>query len=128
MSYREVEMVRAGLEHFASAGEPVWEHTHEDVEVHDHDIMDGEDYFGHEGVRRWLADWAAAWSDFSMEPEEYIDGDGCVIAVVRMRATGARSGIEVDRRDAILFRFRDDKYARIDYFNSREQAIEEAGL
>jgi ketosteroid isomerase-like protein len=102
--------------------------THEDVVVADHDIMDGEDYRGHPGVKRWLADWATAWSNFSMEPEEYIDVGECVVVVFRLTATGASSGVEVARQDGLVNRLRDGKIVRLDYYNSRRQALDAVGL
>src|SRR5437588_1205236 len=104
MSAESVAVVRAAVEHFARTGEPAWHVTAEDAQVRDHDIMDGGEYRGREGILQWLSNWSEAWSDFSMEPEDYIDGGECVIAVVRMRARGASSGVEVDRQDAILCR------------------------
>jgi hypothetical protein len=45
----------------------------EDIEVHDHDTRDQGEYRGHAGYGRSLKDWGAAWADWTMEPEEYID-------------------------------------------------------
>jgi len=128
VSQQNVDLVRQSFERFVETGEPVWELMHEDVEIRDHDIMDGSEYRGHAGFGQWLADWGAAWSSFEMEPQEYIDGGDCVIVVVHMRATGARSGIEVDRQDAAVNWLRDGKVARIDYFNNRDQALAAAGI
>jgi ketosteroid isomerase-like protein len=128
MSEQDIEVVRVALGEFFATGEPVWELIDENVEIHDHDIMDGSDYRGHDGFRRWLADWADAWSSFSADVEEYIDGGGCVVVVLRMRATGAASGIEIDRQDASVNVVRDGRIVGIDYFNSRAQALEAAGL
>ena len=76
MSQANVELVQRGFEHFVATGEPAWETLHEHVEVDDHDIMDGREYRGHADVRRWLyEDWAAAWSDYSAEPQEFIEAD-----------------------------------------------------
>ena len=128
MSAESVATVRAGMEHFFRTGEPAWHTMAADVEVRDHDIMDGSEYHGREGIGRWLSNWSEAWSDFRMEPEDYIDGGDCVIAVVHMRATGAGSGSEVDRQDAILCRLRDGKVASMDYYNNVPQAVAAAGL
>ena len=130
MSQENVELVRSGFEHFVATGEPAWDTLHGEVEVYDHDIMDGREYRGHADVRRWLfEDWAAAWSDYSAEPEEFIDvDDDHVIAVFRVKATGRGSGVEVERQDAILYALRDLKVVRVDYYNSKQQALEAVGL
>jgi ketosteroid isomerase-like protein len=123
-----VKRLEEGFEHFAHTGEPMWDQIHEDVEIHDHDIMDASEYRGHAGFRRWLEDWTAAWSDFTMEPEEFIDAGNRAIIVLRMKATGRGSGVPVDRQDAIVWELRGEKFGRIDYYNSREQALRAAGL
>jgi ketosteroid isomerase-like protein len=128
MSEQNVELVRRGFEHFVATGEPAWDTLHEHVEVRDHDIMDGSEYHGHADVRRWLfEDWASAWSEYSAEPEEYIDFDEHhVIAVFRMKATGRASGVAIERQDAMLYEVRDQQLTRIDYYNSKQQALEAA--
>ena len=130
ISEQNVELVQRGFEHFVATGEPAWETLHEQVEVYDHDIMDGREYRGHADVRRWLyEDWAAAWSDYSAEPQEFIEADDDrVIAVVGIKATGRASGVEIERQDAMLYVVRDLKIVRIDYYNSKQQALEAAGL
>ena len=130
MSAENVELVRNGLEHFVATGEPAWDTLSEHVEVRDHDIMDGREYRGHGDVRRWLfEDWASAWSDYSSEPEEFIDvDDERVIAVSRVKTTGRSSGVEIERQDAMVFLVRDRQIVHIDYYNSKQQALQAAGL
>jgi ketosteroid isomerase-like protein len=128
MSQENVELIRIFNEHFIATGEPAWEALHEDVEAHDHDIMDAGEYRGHEGVARWLEDWSAAWSQFTLDTREYIDAGDSVVIVFLMKATGRGSGLEIEREDAMVCRMRDGLVARIDYFNSRQQALELVGL
>jgi hypothetical protein len=45
-----------------------------------------------------------------------------------MKPKGAASGLELDRQDAQVYRFRDNKIVRNDYYNSKAQALEAAGL
>src|SRR5262249_1866128 len=102
MSQGEGELVREALERLLRTGEPAWDVIHEEVEVRDHDIPDASEYKGHAGVRRWLfEDWAAARSDFSLEPQEYIDVAESVVAIFRLKATGRGSGVRVERLDAM---------------------------
>src|ERR1700680_3949813 len=107
MSQVNVEVIQRGFEHFMATGEPHWESCHEAVEVHDHDTMDQGEYRGHAGLGRWLEDWAAAWSEFSMEPEEFLDSGERVVAVFRVTATGRNSGVTLERQDAMVFKVRD---------------------
>jgi len=94
--------------------------------VRDHDIMDGREYHGHADVRRWLfEDWASAWSEYSAEPEEFMDvDDEHVIAVLRIKATGRASGVAIERQDAMVYVVRDQQVTRLDYYNSKQQALE----
>ena len=126
MSEQNVELVRRGFEHFLATGEPAWDTLHEHVEVRDHDIMDGREYRGHADVRRWLfEDWASAWSEYSAAPEEFIDvDDEHVIAVFRIKATGRASGVAIERQDAMVYVVRDLQVVRVDYYNSKQQALE----
>jgi ketosteroid isomerase-like protein len=125
---QNVERVRQGFEHYAATGEPDWEVLDEDIEVFDHDILDAGDYRGFEGYTRWLQDFGAAWSEFTMEPEEFIDAGNRVIAVFRVSAIGVGSGVRVQRQDAMVCEMKDLKVLRIDYYNNREQALKAVGL
>jgi len=126
MSQQNVDLVRRGLEHFVATGEPAWDTLHEHVEVRDHDSMDGREYHGYADVRRWLFDdWASAWSEYSAEPEEFMDvDDEHVIAVLRIKATGRASGVAIERQDAMVYVVRDQQVTRLDYYNSKQQALE----
>ena len=45
-----------------------------------------------------------------------------------MTATGRGSGLELNRQDALVYTIRDAKVVRLDYYNSKAQALEAAGL
>src|SRR5271157_4187196 len=129
MSQQDVRVIQDALARFMATGEPPWDALHEDVEVRDHDIMDASDYSGHAGFGRWLEDWSAAWSEDSIEPEEFLDAEGHrVVVFIRQRTTGQDSGVTLERHDAMVFELRDGKVARLDYYNNREQALKAAGL
>jgi len=128
MPHENVDLVKALLERFIAFGELSWDLMHEDIEVHDHDVMDAGEYRGHLGFARWLENWDAAWSEFSIEPEEFLDAGERVVFVFRMKATGRGSGVVVERQDAMVWEVRDGKIMRVDYYNSREQALKAVGL
>jgi ketosteroid isomerase-like protein len=128
MSRENVEIVRSALERYVTTGEPPWDVIAEDVEVRDHDIMDASDYRGHAGFARWIQDWSAAWSDDSIEPEEFLDAGERVVVLIRQRTTGHGSGVALERQDAMVFGMRDRMIARIDYYNSRAEALKAVGL
>ncbi len=129
MAAGDVEVVRESLTLWARTGEVDWDLVHEELEIRDHDLIDAGEYRGRGGFERWMTDWAAPWSTFSMELQELRDAGGhVVVAFVRMRATGAGSSVPVERDDAIVYRLRDGLIASLDYYNNREQALADAGL
>ena len=123
-----MEIVRESLERFVATGEPAWDMLHEEVEVHDHDILDAGEYRGHSGFARWLEDWGAGLPVYSFEPQEFIDAGDLVVAVILMKARGRGSSVDVERQDAMVCAVRDGKIWRVDYYNSRQQALKAVGL
>ena len=128
MSQENVEYIRQTWVTFGETGEPDFSSLDPEVEIHDHDLPDAPVHHGHAGFVRWMGDWAAAWAEYSVEPEEFIGAGDRVVVVVRMTATGRGSGVTLERHDALVYDLRDRKVVRIDYFNNREQALEAVGL
>jgi ketosteroid isomerase-like protein len=123
-----VDRLRRSLEHFVATGEPEWAVLHEDIEVYDHDILDAGEYRGFAGYRRWLEDFMVVWSEFALQPKEYLDAGEHVVAVFRVTAIGRVSGVKVEREDAMVCRMRDGQVLQLDYYNNRQQALEAVGL
>jgi ketosteroid isomerase-like protein len=128
MSRENVEVVQRALEHFSATGEVLWDLVDPEIEVHDHDAPDQGIYRGHAGFTRWLEDWGAAWADWSVEPQEFINAGESVVVVLRMKAEGRGSGINIDRQDAGVYAVRNGKVVRVDYYNNKRQALEAVGL
>jgi ketosteroid isomerase-like protein len=99
------------------------------IEILDHDLPDAaESYRGLDGFRRWQADWEASWASWRWEPEEFIDADDRVVAVLRVRAKGRGSGVDVERLDGAVWTLRDGKCIRFDYYGSKAEALKAVGL
>src|SRR5687767_15919075 len=115
MSHENLELVRR---RFAAALEDDWATTLEavdpDVEIHDFDIPDAGGVFrGHEGYRAWVQRWTDGWESVRMEdPEFRAIGEDCVIVLFRMVTVGKHSGMELERDDAIVYRFRAGRIVR----------------
>jgi ketosteroid isomerase-like protein len=82
---------------------------------------------GHDGFFAWLRRWNEAWGswrvqDLDIKPE----GDDRVIALFRMIASGEHSGLELERRDAIVYRLERGLIVYLAYYNDQEQAFEAA--
>jgi ketosteroid isomerase-like protein len=127
MSQENVDLVRRALEGFV-AGEILWDTLDEQVEVHDHDILDAGEYRGHSGFARWLEDWQAGFPVVSLKLEEFIDAGDGVVAIFLLKARPRGSSVDVERRDGIVYRCRAGRIVRFDYYNSRAQALQAAGL
>ena len=127
VSQENLELVERGFESFLATGEPPWDLFDEEIEVYDHDTPDQGSYRGHVGVGRWVEVWGAAWAEWSMEPSEFIDAGDSVVVCVRMKTKGRGSGIEIERQDALVYKVHEGKILRLDYYNSREQALESVG-
>ena len=69
-----------------------------------------------------------SWEDWGWDPEEFIEAGERVIAVLRVHAKGRHSGIDVEQLNAAVWTLRDGKCVRLDYYDSRDQALQAAGL
>jgi ketosteroid isomerase-like protein len=84
---------------------------------------------GHEGLRKWFREWHEAWENVEYDVEELIDGADDVIGVVTVRGRGRGSGADVGlTRHAGLWTIREGKVVRVVWFQSRDDALEAAGL
>jgi len=83
---------------------------------------------GHDAVRASTLRWKDEWDDYELIPEEFADMGDRVVATVRFRARGRRSGIEVDARLYDVFTLRDGRIVRMDQYTERSEALEAAGL
>jgi ketosteroid isomerase-like protein len=128
MSRENVQVVQRVIAHFQATGEPDWATLDEEIEVHDHDTPDQGEYRGHTGFGRWLEEWGAAWAEWNIEPEEFIDAGDRIVAIIRMKTKGQGSGVETERQDAMVITMRGGKWLRVDYYNNRKQALESVGL
>jgi len=102
-----------------------------DTEVHDFDIPDADVYRGQSAIFDWNAQWDAAWASWEIEDLDIRPvADNRVVALFTMLAKGLGSGIELKRRDAIIFTLRDRKVVRIEYYNEAQKGpvLEAAGL
>ena len=87
------------------------------------------------GTRRGQAAFSTAveklfdgWESWQAEPEEFRAAGDQVAVVLRYRARGRGSGVEINGRESALWTFRDGKVARYAWFQEPGEAFEAAGL
>jgi ketosteroid isomerase-like protein len=129
MSKENVGVVRAVIDGWLRGDPSTLDLLAEDVVyVAPPTMPGGQTYHGHEGVLQWVVDWRAEWADYELEIERVEDLGDRVMTVERNKATGKRSGVEVDMRTFSLWSFRDGKVIRWQGFPTEEAALETAGL
>jgi ketosteroid isomerase-like protein len=85
-------------------------------------------YHGHQGVERFFREWLGGWSDYGIEPREYIDAGGSVVLVFRQSGIGRGSGVRTEREFFGVYDLNDSKVARYRQYESRTEALAAAGL
>ena len=127
MSQENVEIIRRSMEHFKRTKEWLWDVIDPEIEIHDHDVPDGDVFRGHSGWHEWETTFDSVWEQVSIEPEEYIDAGGDkVVLLLRLGAQG-RDGMSLERQDGVVYTLRDGKIVRMDYYGSRVEALEAVG-
>jgi ketosteroid isomerase-like protein len=128
---RNLDIVRAGYEYFARAGELpadiyapdfVWDMSHFDGWPED------QLYHGVAGTRAFLAAWTEAWEDWELEVESLHDVGEQVLAIMRQRGRSKTSGLPVEMSFGMLWTLRDGKETRMEMYADPAEARRAAGL
>lgn len=129
MSRENVEAFQEGVEAFNRGEMETWiDGFAEDVVfVAARSAVEGP-YHGHGGLRKWLADTAASFETFELNPEEVRDLDDRVLVLGTIRIRGRGAGVETDVPVAGVATFEDGKVVRWEDFRERRLALEAVGL
>ena len=82
-------------------------------------------YHGLDGAARWIAAIREAFEEFELAPSEYIGSGDRIVVPTRVTGRGRGSGVAVE---ATLWEIRDGRVDRLVLYQSREEALEAAGL
>ena len=85
-------------------------------------------YRGREGVIQAFREWQEAFSEFYVEPLDFIEQGDCVVIPQRQWGIGSTSGIPVEVEVTHVYEVRDNQIARVDEYDTLEEALEAAGL
>jgi len=86
----------------------------------------GEPYVGHDGLRAYLRDVAAVWSELRVEPREFREGGDVVVALGRIYAWGA--GRVVDAPVGWVWTVQEGRLVSGRVFDTQRAALDFAGL
>jgi ketosteroid isomerase-like protein len=127
MSEENVEIVRRGYAHFRATGEI---RAHPDLvwDVSTLGWPDEQIYSGPAGAMQFNAEWADAWDDWEVEPEDYIDAGERVVVIVNQRGRSKSTGVPVHMRFAQVWTLRNGQAIRMQMYASVEEALEDLGL
>ena len=102
MSEENVEIVRAQYTSFGQITEGgevhSWVLGYFDPNCEYRPVEEVDAIRGHEALIEWTERWLEAWSSYSDQVEEIIDGGEIVVAAVSISGRGRTSGVEIRQR------------------------------
>jgi ketosteroid isomerase-like protein len=131
MSQENVQVVKGVMSRFEAGDRQAWrEHFDPNVvwDTSASELPAASVYHGHQGVERFFRDWLETWTDYEVATREYIDAGNAVVFVFRQSGTGRGSGVRVERDFFGVCDMRKSKVVRFRLYESREEALEAAGL
>jgi len=100
-----------------------------EIEIHDvPGLPDARVYHGHQGWLDQIENFREAFSEMTYEPLEFIDAGDKVVSVIRATGVAKVGGLEGEATYAQLETWRNGKIVTIQYFNSKDQALQAAEL
>jgi ketosteroid isomerase-like protein len=130
MSQENVEILRRGYERFSRTRELDPDDWEPDA-VYDNSnaiFADPGVYRGRDAIEAFLAAQGEMWESQRFEPQEFIPVGADRVVVAHKIVSVGRDGIEVVARTANLFTLRDGKITHVKNFQTRDEALEAAGL
>lgn len=83
---------------------------------------------GIEGFRQLWLDWLEPWVSYHTHVDSVIDAGDRVVVLIKDRARPHDSDAEVELRAGSVWELRDGRIVRAEFFGSRAEALEAAGL
>jgi uncharacterized protein len=86
--------------------------------------VEGHDYVGYDGLRRFFADLSEVWEVWEPDPGSIEAGGDHVLALGRTRVRGRGSGVEMEFDWGHVFQFRDGKVVWARLYGDEHEARE----
>jgi ketosteroid isomerase-like protein len=80
-------------------------------------------YEGHDGIRAFYAEVLDIWESLTWEPIEIQEFGDLVAAVLESRGKGRGSGLELDRRSAMLWRIEGGRARSVVFYRDPDAAM-----
>jgi ketosteroid isomerase-like protein len=90
-------------------------------------VLNPATYEGHEGIRRFCDEVSEVWESFSWEPLEIRELEHGTLALIHSKGVGRGSGLELDRRAAMVWLVEGDQAVALTFYRDPAKALEAAG-
>jgi ketosteroid isomerase-like protein len=90
--------------------------------------LEGESYWGHNGLERFLRELAEDFDNVRFEIDEARDAGEQVVGIGRFRARGRASGVDLNVPLGVVTKVRQGKIFYMRFFSEPADALEAAGL
>jgi ketosteroid isomerase-like protein len=80
-------------------------------------------YRGRDGVIEAFREWVAPFSEYYVEPLDFIEQEGRVIVPMRQWGIGTTSGVPVEIEVTWVYEVRDNQVSRVDEYDTLEEAV-----
>jgi ketosteroid isomerase-like protein len=84
-------------------------------------------YEGYDGIRIFYSEVCDVWASYVWEPEALMEVSGSVVALLRSCGRGRGSGVEVERRTAMLWTVKAGRATAVCFFRDQDRALEAVG-
>ena len=130
MSQENVEIVRRAHEALNAGNiDELVTFCHDDFQLDMSDrVFNPATYQGHDGIRQFYSEVQEVWERYVWEPEEMLDEGDVVVALLRTEGKGRGSGVEIDRKTAMIWTLRGGKALWLRFYREPERALEAVGL
>jgi uncharacterized protein len=83
---------------------------------------------GRDSFERFFRGWIDSFDGFRVEPEQVVERDDKLIAIVHQSGRGRTSGVEVDARLAHVWTIEDGRAVRWEAVANIDEALRDSGL
>ena|SRR5688572_26564266 len=80
-------------------------------------------YHGHEGIRAFYLEVMDVWESFTWELTEVEEHDGVIVALLQSTGKARGSGLELDRRSAMVWRVDGGTAMSLTFYRDPEEAL-----